>query len=245
MKSKLTAYNVFLTLILMLNLFSILPPFLMEIGLEEVAKPIYLVYSFFCHQIHYRSLHVFDYQFAWCTRDTFIWLGLLVSAISLKYFRIKDIKLYQVTLFVFPIALDGGVQLIATFLGLTSESLDAFYVSTNFTRMLTGGFLGIGLGLWIFPVLESVETQAKKTKKEISLWKLAGINFAVLFTIYFIFVGIWGVTSTEYVPENMLDHANRFPEDKSEWFLRRKNAVCPVNAEEESFYSFGCEEKED
>ena len=56
-KSYFSAYNILLIIIGLLCFSAILAPILMALGLEGPAKYIYFIYSFFCHQIHYRSLH--------------------------------------------------------------------------------------------------------------------------------------------------------------------------------------------
>lgn len=238
-KNSLTLFNVFLGLILLLNLFAFAAPVLLELGLETPAKYIYIVYSFFCHQIHYRSLHLFDHQLAWCTRDTFIWLGLLFAGIFVKYRSVRPLKWYEVMLFVIPIALDGGIQLIATMLGFTSDG-DVFYVSTNLSRMLTGGFFGMGLGLWIFPMLREFDEVPQKIKK-VSLRRAILVLYASMFVLYIMLVGLWGLTSSSYKPNNFLDSHERLPEDKDMWLVRRKNAVCETNATEGGFFDFDCD----
>jgi len=241
MKKHFSAYNLFLSFIALMSLTAILAPILMALGLEEIAKYIYFVYSFFCHQIHYRSLHVFDYQYAWCTRDTFIWFSLLFAAIYVKKFGFKGLKWYQVVLFVIPIALDGGGQLIATFVGLTGDDSDILYASTNFSRMLTGSLLGIGLGLWIFPVLRSVDEEGTKETVKAGAIKVVSLLISFSFFVYLVLVGTWALTSPNYKPDNVIDWSNRFPENKDEWFIRRQHATCPVDAQEEGFFDLDCE----
>ncbi len=215
-------------------------PILLKLKLETPAKIIYLIYSFFCHQIHYRSLHIFDHQYAWCTRDTFIWFGLLFAGLFVRRYKVKGIKWYQVVLFVIPIALDGGIQLIATTIGMNNEN--AFYVSTNLSRMVTGGILGVGLGLWIFPALQFYDQNSKKENRKLFFVSGAFLRiFVLLFAFYIILVGIWDLTSEKYEPTNVLDSEVKLPKDSDEWFLRRKNAVCPANISDPNFIKFNCD----
>lgn len=242
-KKYLTAYNVFLGFIVALNFFAFLAPVLMALGLPGLAKPIYFVYSFFCHQIHYRSLHLFGYQVAWCTRDSFIWFSMLMAAIAVKYVNYRGLKWFLVVVFVIPIALDGGIQLIATMFGLASSADGAFYVSTNFTRMVTGSLLGIGLGLWIFPTLREMDLkamEAAKKKVETKSWKIIISIFTICFIFYEILLGVWYITSKDYRPLNVIDHTSRLPENKNEWFIRRKHATCPTDLEDSGLLTFNC-----
>lgn len=250
-KKILSPFNIFLIVVALLNVFSISAPLLLELGLETPAKVIYFIYSFFCHQIHYRSLHIFDHQYAWCTRDTFIWFGVLVAGLYVKYFKYKGIKWYKVIPFVIPIALDGGIQLIATMVGLSDDSTgQPFYASTNFSRMVTGGLLGIGIGLWVFPLLTEMFND-KVHSLQSSVHGLSSryqklpivvlITFISLFVLYLGLIGLWEITSSEYEPINVLDSSSRFPADKDEWLVRRKNGLCPTDIEQ-GFIGLKCEE---
>lgn len=239
MKYKyINAYNIFLAFIIILSVGAILPPILIELGLETPAKYIYLIYSMFCHQIHYRSLHLFDHQFAWCTRDTFIWLGILSAGILVKFLTVRVLKWYEVALFTIPIALDGGIQLIATMIGFAEDG-EVFYASTNLTRMITGAFFGIGIGLWIFPVLKTFSIS--KIQPKITITKAVLSLFGLLFFVYVCLVGLWSITSGDYKPENILDSKVKLPEDKDEWLERRKNGLCPVDTTTQGFLNFKCE----
>ena len=241
MKKILTPYNILLTFVFLINFFAYLAPILMHLGMEDVAKYIYFVYSFFCHQLHYRSLHIFDYQVAWCTRDTFIWFGLLASGIAFKFFKTKPVKWYEVILFVLPIALDGGIQLIATMFGMETETHDVLYSSTNLTRMLTGSILGLGLGLWIFPTLKELDIRKSKTSKNISKLTYFGVALVGLLVFYIGLIGIWDVTSKNYDPENILDSNVKLPEDSNEWFVRRQHGYCPRDIDEGALFILDCE----
>lgn len=246
MRKYLTAYNLLLAFVVALCISTIAAPISMALGLEEIAKIIYFIFSFFCHQIHYRSLHIFDYQYAWCTRDTFIWLSILASGIFVKLYGFKGLKLYQIILFVIPIGLDGGIQFIATFFGLADDSSNLIYASTNFTRMLTGSILGIGIGLWVFPTLREVEMgmQNKIEKLKWGVLKTSAVLLLIMFIIYMGLIGLWYFTSENYRPLNIVDHAVRFPEDKDEWFIRRKHATCPVDARQGGFIQLNCDEED-
>lgn len=239
MKKFFNVYNIFLTVIGLLVFGAILAPILLELGLETPAKYLYFLYSLFCHQIDYRSLHLFDHQHAWCTRDTFIWSAIFISGLLVKFVKVRSFKWYEVVLFIIPIALDGGIQLIATLIGLQGNG-EIFYASTNFSRMVTGSLFGLGIGLWIFPVLRTY-TLENKLKYTLSPWKASLGIFAGLFIVYLGFIGLWGLTSDEYKPNNIIDSKSRFPEDKSEWLYRRKHATCPVDVEKQGFVNFNCE----
>ncbi len=243
LKQHVTGYNVFLLVSFLLVFFSILAPILLELGLVKPAKIIYFVYSFFCHQIHYRSLHIFDYQFAWCTRDTFIWTAMFVGGVLIKYIKVKPIKWYYLVLATIPMALDGGIQLVATMASMTENNSNVFYASTNFSRMLTGAILGLVLALWIFPILQ--EIGGIKATNKISSLKLFVVGMIISFIVYVGFIALWYMTSNSYKPANIIDLKNRFPDSNQEWLIRREHGVCPVDGQESNFLSFKCPEEKD
>ncbi|MBN1331410.1 DUF2085 domain-containing protein [Candidatus Dojkabacteria bacterium] len=243
MKKYITPYNLLLLFVFMLNFFAYLAPVLMHFGLEEVAKYIYFIYSFFCHQLHYRSLHIFDYQVAWCTRDAFIWFGLFAAGVVFKFIKTAEIKWYEAILFVLPIGLDGGIQLVATMLGL-SESGHVFYSSTNLTRMLTGSTLGVGLGMWIYPSLKEIETSYKDRRRKLSKTSVFGLLMTGLFVFYIFLIGLWNITATNYPPENILDSNVKLPENEEDWFVRRRDGYCPASLEDGVFRILNCDKND-
>jgi uncharacterized membrane protein len=220
-------YNFFLTFLIVLNIAPVIAPILAHLGITGPAKVIYLIYSVFCHQFAWRSIHVHDYQFAWCTRDTFIWMAMLVSGLFVKYVKVKPIKIQNLLLFVIPIALDGGIQTIATMFGFASN--EPFYLSNNFLRMVTGSLLGLGLGFWMMPTMFEIwiDENHVPDPRKILKWKkyFIPVLFAGLFAIYIIMVQIWAKTSPNHGPENFLDLKARMPENSSEWLQRRTDAI--------------------
>lgn len=157
--------NIFIVFLIILNVLPILAPIFAQIGWNAPAKAIYFVYSFLCHQLHWRSLHIYDHQCAWCMRDMFIWGSLLVVAILVKRYHIKGLRWYWMIPFMLPIAFDGGIQTIATILGFGNGQ--PLYMSTNFMRMLTGSIFGTGIGLWLVPGLkEMVQFEKQKVFKK-------------------------------------------------------------------------------
>lgn len=252
-KALSTFYNWYLGIITSLSLLPILAPILLKVGLVFPAKVIYFVYSFFCHQFATRSIHLYDIQYAWCSRDTGIWLGVALVAWALKLKKVKPIQWYWIIPFVIPIALDGGLQTIFTMLNLSnSGGLTGIplYASNNLVRFLTGAFFGVGLSLWISGTfiegLVDNSSVDKSASKEIKGLKkiirdsqakpiLAIMSLLILF--YLASVGLWKVTSINILPSDAADSAVRLQD--SNFFERRADAVCPTNGVEDLF-SFDC-----
>ncbi|MBD3363462.1 DUF2085 domain-containing protein [Candidatus Dojkabacteria bacterium] len=235
-------FNSFIIFLILLNVLPFIAPIAAFLELHFISKSIYTIFSFTCHQFHWRSLHIFDYQVAWCTRDTFIWLGFLLTSLVMKFKLVKQgLPWYWIVPFTIPIALDGGIQTIATLVGFQSN--EQFYLATNFTRMITGSIFGIGLGMIISSFLHEEQEviretlkpdsksyteilEQKKQSKEIDYKKLL-INissiFAVLLFLYTFLILIWRLTSPKYPPKGFFDHKVRNAPNVQEWVYERNS----------------------
>jgi uncharacterized membrane protein len=228
-------FNWIIFFLLILNALPILAPLFAHWGWEWAAKPIYFIYSFTCHQFAHRSLHVHDHQCAWCSRDMAIWGSVLLVAIIVRQQKLRrSIAWYWMVPFTIPIALDGGIQTIATVLGVNAVSGagDAFYISTNLMRVITGSIFGTGLGLWMLPALyDSFLPQVEQLKAmtQSRPWKQAFLSIATIFVLFLGFVQLWSITSPTVKPANFIDLQVKSPVSK-EFFVRRENGSCPVNA---------------
>lgn len=259
---KISPYGIYLGVLFTLSLLPFAAPILLKASestsvLALPAKAIYLLYSFFCHQFHHRSIHFFDYQMAWCTRDTGIWLGILAGAIAIRCFRVKGIRWYWLLPFLVPIALDGGIQTIATVFEVDpyGTSGEPLYISSNLVRYLTGSFLGLGLSLWISPMmyeifaaerLEALHLRQKAVQIPKAFQKLLGrlnkqvLNVVLLMValglLYLGFVWVWDLTSLNYKPSDFVDSAVKTP--ATHFFQRRANGVC--STEEGDLFAVEC-----
>ncbi|MFC1780487.1 DUF2085 domain-containing protein [Patescibacteria group bacterium] len=104
-----------------MDIIAVLAPILAHLGLTTISQWIYFVYSFLCHQRPWRSIHLFDFQVAWCTRDLFIYLSMALSAFFVKAFKIRKVKWYVALLSIIPFALDGTIQMIAEINGVLND----------------------------------------------------------------------------------------------------------------------------
>jgi len=233
MKSKITEllskfdknfYNILLWFLVVLNIAPILAPIFAWMGLTLPAQAIYFVYSFFCHQFDWRSLHIHDFQYAWCVRDTFIWLNILVAAVITKKYKIKGLKWYWLIPFLVPIALDGGIQTIATILGIFNS--EPTYISTNLTRMITGSIFGIGFGFWIMPGFRD-NTYSNDNRARFPFKRIVFLSmlFILNIVIYILLIQLWSISSIKYMPSNFLDYSVKTPANTNDWFTRRGHAV--------------------
>lgn len=241
MKSP-SAYKLFIIFLSVLISLPILAPILSAGGLHDLAKPIYFMYSFLCHQFDTRSIHILDHQYAWCARDMGIWFSAWLTSLLISNKVIKQIPLWVLPVFIIPIALDGGVQTLSTISEVSSSGMldgEIFYISNNLTRFITGGIFGIGIGALMTKLL----LQSGKLEGTINLphlldnalskiYNVSILLFIILFT-YISMVGIWSFSSRINKPTNFLDSE---PKVNSEnFFARRLHGECPTLNPEEVF----------
>jgi len=111
------------------------------------------VYGFFsvtCHQKEERSFFLFDQQMPVCARCTGIYFFLLLGTVLFPLF--KKPKILWLYIFLLPMALDGGLQLISS------------YESNNLLRFITGGLAGLIAPFFIIPGLDSMFRKVKFKK---------------------------------------------------------------------------------
>lgn len=225
-------FNAFIIFIVFLTVIPILAPLFQALGIEFLANAIYATFKFSCHQFHWRSVHFFDYQVAWCTRDMFIWIGFLGVALAVKFkFIKKSLAWYWIVPFTIPLALDGGVQTIATIIGFGSN--EQFYLATNLTRMITGSIFGMGLGIVIAGFLQEEEMLSRQDnlikpnenkhikQNYLTLFGQLTLIFLSMLILYIILVWIWKISSPNYPPSGLFDDITRKAPQVQTWQMHR------------------------
>lgn len=247
-KNPKNYYNYYLLFIGLLTGLPMLAPILAKLGesigfFEIPAKMIYFIYSFTCHQFDHRSLHIFDYQYAWCARETGLFLSFFLVSVFVKYFKIKKISWYWVVPFMLGWLLDGGIQTVATWIvGLNSAASlsDPLYISGDLTRFMSGALFGIGLALFISTFMYSsmneglADSRISPTSTAITWVRtfLGGKYRTVLtlsllcLALYTALVGVWGITSTKHRPSDAWDTMVRTP--AHDFYIRRADGLCPT-----------------
>lgn len=220
-------YRIFQIVVLTIFLLPILAPLFNHFGLTAPAKLIYFCYSFACHQLAHRSVHFYDEQCAWCTRDMFIWGGILLATVLVPRLNIQRFRFWWIIPFTVPIALDGGIQTIATMLDIAGG--DNFYSSTNLMRAITGGLFGLGVGMFLATLVRSVNISkiTEKINEKLNIFKvlkLTTVSFLILLFGYVSLVWLWGITSDVEKPVNFLDHGVKTPVEDT--WIRQKNGAC-------------------
>jgi uncharacterized membrane protein len=122
------------------------------------SPSIYYFFSYICHQLPERSLHIAGHPFAVCSRCFGIYLGLLIGVAVYPLWRpVAQIE---------PIA---RVWLFASLIPVTIDwSLTVFGVweNTHTTRVITGLILGAACATFIVPAL--VEVTRNLTAKRLA-----------------------------------------------------------------------------
>ena len=123
-------------------------PLLKANGLVAVSSPLYYFFSFLCHQIPDRSLHIAGEPFAVCSRCFGVYFGLLFGfAIYLLWRNIGDIEplsKFWLFLSLIPISIDWSL----TFFGI--------WENTHLSRFLTGMIVGVACSTFIVPALVEI-----------------------------------------------------------------------------------------
>jgi uncharacterized membrane protein len=117
-------------------------------GLIGLSFSIYSFFSFLCHQISDRSLHIEGEQLAVCSRCFGVYFGLLFGFAIYPFWRhVEDIEpLPKVWLFLslVPITIDWSLTVFG------------IWENTHLSRFLTGLILGVACASFIVPSIVEI-----------------------------------------------------------------------------------------
>ena len=112
------------------------------------STPIYTFFSYVCHQIPERSLHISGHQMAVCSRCFGVYFGLFAGILIYPLWRrIDDIEpIPRIWLFLslVPITIDW----LLTIFGI--------WENTHLSRLVTGFILGVACATYIIPALVDI-----------------------------------------------------------------------------------------
>lgn len=158
-KQAFLAWSIGFGLIFVWVLAILLAPLALANGWTNLSAPIYIFFSFLCHQQDLRSFHIENHAFAVCSRCFGIYFGLFIGFIAYLLLRkIEEIEpLPRLWLFLalIPMGIDW--------------SLTAFNIweNTYFSRFLTGMILGVACAIYIVPALvELAHLLSNKSKRK-------------------------------------------------------------------------------
>lgn len=120
-------------------------PILSSSNLSIISSPIYTFFSYICHQLSDRSLHIAGHQMAVCSRCFGVYFGLAAGVLAYPLWRsideIEPIPRFWLFLSLIPISVDWSL----TILGI--------WENTHLSRFVTGMILGATCATYIVPAL--------------------------------------------------------------------------------------------
>ena len=123
-------------------------PLFSSAGLAHVASPIYNFFSYVCHQIPERSLHIAGHQMAVCSRCFGVYFGLLAGLLLYPLWRnideIEPIRRVWLFLSLIPITIDWSLGVFG------------IWENTHLSRFVTGLILGAACATYIVPALVEI-----------------------------------------------------------------------------------------
>ncbi len=149
----------------------VLAPFLYSIGVTQLAGMIMAAYHVTCHQLPDRSLFVFGYEMAVCSRCFAIYAGFLAGGLAFYFLRnrLKPFHIFYYILLCVPMAIDGTAQLfgipIPRGIGPGFELIWTT-LSNNELRVITGAIFGLGSALFVLPYVQHIIESGDEPKKE-------------------------------------------------------------------------------
>jgi uncharacterized membrane protein len=123
-------------------------PLLQSAGFPKISSPLYTFFSYICHQISDRSLHIAGHQMAVCTRCFGVYFGLVAGIAVYPLWR--------------PVAEIDPIARIWLFLSLIPITIDwsltvfGIWENTHVSRFVTGMILGVGCATFIVPALVEI-----------------------------------------------------------------------------------------
>ena len=123
-------------------------PILASSNLTSVSSPIYTFFSYICHQISERSLHLAGHQMAVCSRCFGVYFGLTAGVLVYPFWRsideIEPIPRFWLFLSLIPISVDWSLTIFG------------IWENTHVSRFLTGMILGAACATYIVPALVEI-----------------------------------------------------------------------------------------
>ena len=153
-RAPLIAWAIVTAIALMLVALIVGAPLAQVNGHPAFAAAIYRAFSFVCHQIPERSLHLAGHQFAVCSRCVGLYSGFAVAALiyplarSLK--RTDTPRRLWLMLAAVPLAIDFGL----TYFGV--------WQNTHLSRFLTGALLGSMAVFYVLPGLSELSQGVRR-----------------------------------------------------------------------------------
>ncbi len=122
-------------------------------NLSALPHAVYWIGDGECHTISSRSYYINGNQMPFCSRDTGLFLGLVLGFAPLLFVRFR-IHPFLAILGLVPIGVDGGLQLVTN------------YVSNNPLRLATGLVAGVALAMLLALFIFAIKDDSHSAKAE-------------------------------------------------------------------------------
>lgn len=120
-------------------------PVLLSNGFSNISSPLYTFFSYICHQMPDRSLHLAGHEMAVCSRCFGVYFGLMAGILIYPLWRpidqIEPIPRFWLFLSLIPITIDWSLTMFG------------IWENTHVSRLLTGLILGLACATFIVPAL--------------------------------------------------------------------------------------------
>jgi uncharacterized membrane protein len=137
-----------LAVVLVWVLLIVAAPAAKSAGFLGVSSPLYTFFSYVCHQLPLRSLHVAGEQFGVCSRCFGVYFGLLAGFAVYPLWRnitdIEPLPRFWLFLSLIPITIDWSLTMFG------------IWENNHWSRFITGLILGIACATFIIPALVEV-----------------------------------------------------------------------------------------
>lgn len=147
-KQAITVWVIGLTVVFVWVALILLAPVAAANSMTGFSRPIYGFFSYICHQMSDRSLHVEGQQLAVCSRCFGVYFGLLAGFLIYPAWRkideIEPIARFWLFLSLIPIGIDWSLGIFGV------------WENTHLSRFITGSILGVACATFMVPALVEI-----------------------------------------------------------------------------------------
>ena len=135
----------------------VLAPVLAGYGFSDLTSPLYTFFSYICHQMPDRSLHLLEHQMAVCSRCFGVYAGLLAGTAAYPLWRglddVEPLRRFWLFVALIPISIDWSLTMFG------------IWENTHLSRFITGLILGATCATFIVPAIVEVVRNLKGRKR--------------------------------------------------------------------------------
>lgn len=147
-KQAVRVWMTALAVVLLWVTLMLLGPIAAANGFENISTPVYTFFSYICHQIPERSMHIDGHAIAVCSRCFGVYFGILAGLVIYPIWRPPDYleppAKFWLFLSLVPISIDWSLTVVG------------IWDNTHFSRLLTGLILGVACSTFIIPALVEI-----------------------------------------------------------------------------------------